>query len=687
LAEQTKKGLSFRIKLDIAFLLLSLVLVGGAVAAAQYSATLAAREKIDRDFARTADQLERSIASRLSGFDDMAAAALGDRLFRSQIGATNQRDADMGLEEPETDTGLEATGEADSPIDEAHGTFAGADLPLFQRYPVVVIVNAEGTLIFSKGDLARYGGSVKNVGLIARTLKEHKAAEIWAGSDIALKSGGLLPQGRDDDLFLVMGIEISTEGGTVGAVIAGEALSQGLLPELEALSNADVVLRSGESFLARKSDDPVRTELVIAAAKSMATAKVMHDHMLLGESYLGTVATIPGLDGRGTLGAAYLLRSLESEIGPFNKRLRSALLFVALAALVMSLIVATQMSGRLTRPLSLLDKAVRKVRTGDLSVKVPVTSRDEIGELAHSFNEMTEGLRQRDQIKATFKRYLAPAVVEEMLKNPDKLQLGGEDKELSILFSDLVGFTSLSEGRKASELVALLNEYFDEVGQAIVRRGGTLDKFAGDSVMCFFGAPIDQPDHRARALLSAIEHLKVVDDVQKRWRALGRPIIDCRIGVNSGHVVVGNIGSRDGQDYTVIGDAVNLASRLEGANKEYGTRLMVSEDSLVGVADLVHVRELDSLRVKGKAIPVRVFEVLGERGQVPDTLLKVAAMFSQGLELYRAQKFAEAKLTFEKCLALRPEDGPSKTFIARCVEFQADPPEANWDGVFKMTSK
>ncbi len=678
--------ISFRIKLDIAFLLLSFVLVAGAVFAARYSANLAAREKIDRDFARTAAQLERSIKARLDGFDEVAAAALGDRLFRSQIGNTNQRDADAGLDEPSADNGLDETPE-NSPLEEAHGTFAGADLPLFQRYPIVVIVNAGSALVFSKADPTRFGIAVKSVPLIQRILKEGKAAEIWPGKDPMLKQLGLLPDGADDDLFLVTGTVIATDAGTVGAVIAGEALSQGLLPELEQLSNAEVVLRSGDAFLATKSADPVRSALVIEAARSMATMQVMHEHKLFGQSFLGTAANIPGLEEKSVLGNVYLLRSLESEIGPFNARLQTALLYVAIGALVLSLIVAMILSSRLTRPLSLLDKAVRKVRTGDLSVKVPVTSSDEIGELANSFNEMTEGLKQRDQIKATFKRYLAPAVVEEMLKNPEKLQLGGEDRELSILFSDLVGFTSLSEGRKASELVALLNEYFDEVGQAIVRRGGTLDKFAGDSVMCFFGAPIEQLDHRARALLSAIDHLRVVDDVQKRWRALGRPIIDCRIGVNSGHVVVGNIGSRDGQDYTVIGDAVNLASRLEGANKEYGTRLMVSEDSLSGVENLVHVRELDSLRVKGKAIPVRVFEVLGERGQVAELQLKIAAQFGQGLALYRAQKFSEAKAVFDQCLALNADDGPSKTFAARCVEFLQEPPEANWDGVFKMTSK
>jgi adenylate cyclase len=300
---------------------------------------------------------------------------------------------------------------------------------------------------------------------------------------------------------------------------------------------------------------------------------------------------------------------------------------------------------------------------------------------------MTEGLRQRDQIKATFKRYLAPAVVEELLQHPEKLNLGGEARELTILFSDLVGFTSLSEGRTASELVTLLNEYFDEVGQAIVKRGGTLDKFAGDSVMCFFGAPMVQDDHRARALLSALDHLRVVDSLRMKWKALGRPLIDCRIGVNSGPVVVGNIGSRDGQDYTVIGDAVNLASRLEGANKEYGSRLMVSEESLKGCEALVVTRELDSLRVKGKEIPVRVLEVLGEPHEISQATREAIAEFARGLALYRSQRFQDARSAFESCLARKPNDGPAQTFIERCDFFLREPPPPAWDGVWVMTTK
>jgi class 3 adenylate cyclase len=250
-----------------------------------------------------------------------------------------------------------------------------------------------------------------------------------------------------------------------------------------------------------------------------------------------------------------------------------------------------------------------------------------------------------------------------------------------------VGFTSLSEGRSAHDLVALLNEYFDEVGKEIVGHEGTLDKFAGDSVMCFFGAPLPQPDHRARALKAAVGHLKVIDALRQRWVGMGRPPIDCRIGLNTGEVVVGNIGSSGGQDYTVIGDAVNLASRLEGANKEYGTRLMVSESVLAGAEGVVETRELDRLRVKGKKEAVRVLEVMGLAGEVPDERLRLRDLFVAALERYRSGAFQEALTGFRRCLEVNPKDGPARTFEKRCLVYLETPPESVWDGVWEMKSK
>jgi len=293
---------------------------------------------------------------------------------------------------------------------------------------------------------------------------------------------------------------------------------------------------------------------------------------------------------------------------------------------------------------------------------------------------MVDGLKQRDEVKGLFKRYLAPQVVEELLRHPEKAAPGGERRELTVLFSDLAGFTGLSEGLAPEELVRLLNAYFEEATGALAKHGATLDKFIGDAIMCFWNAPLEQHDHAARACLTVLELLAVVDRLRPVFAAQGIAFFDCRIGLNTGPCVVGNIGSKQAQDYTVIGDAVNLASRLEGACKVYGVRNLVSEETLRAAGDLVQARELDLIRVKGRRNPVRVFELLAPAGM---TVSPGVADFNEGLTLFRARRFAEARERFLR----NPGDGPSRHYLQRCDALITIPPPADWDGVFTLESK
>ncbi len=665
MTKPSTRGLSFRTKLVLSFVLLSLGLVASALALSVRAAQDAAREKIVNDFRRTENAFRRLIEARINAFSESTAASLSDALFRSQISRSGPSDQALGLGDDTPDA-------ASDTLEEIHGIFASADLPLFHRYPLVAITDSSGRLIFSRAHPQHFGESLKGLALVAHALDGNQAATLVDGANAAFS----LIAPKANEAYLVLARPIVTAQGTVGAVVAGEPLSR-LLDEAASIAQATVILDAPgvHAYSGYLSD--------IGKLDDLTGLTELPAH---GERVLAMVIAVSGL-GEEPLGRAVLVRSLSAEIGPFTERLRSAAGVVILLALLVSMGAAFLLSGVMTTSLKALEAAAVRVRQGSLDVHVNVKSRDEIGHLADVFNDMIVGLRQRDQIKATFKRYLAPAVVEELIRHPDRLNLGGEKRELSVLFSDLVGFTSLSEGRDAQALVSLLNEYFDEVGQAIVARGGTLDKFAGDSVMCFFGAPIEQPDHRARALLAGIDHLRVVDSVRERWVAQGRPPIDCRIGINTGEVVVGNIGSKDGQDYTVIGDAVNLASRLEGANKEYHCRFMVSEETLRGCEALVVVRELDWLRVKGKANAVRVFEVLGEAHRAPRELVALSAHFAAALERYRARDFGAAERLFNECLALQPKDGPSLTFMARCHTYKQAPPPEDWDGAFGMTVK
>lgn len=400
----------------------------------------------------------------------------------------------------------------------------------------------------------------------------------------------------------------------------------------------------------------------------------------LGDThYLVRGGVLSGVDGT-RLGEVFVLRDFDAEITPVLQRFRLWLVPTALGIALFALAAAVFMARGLASPLVQLEAAAGRVRLGDLTVEVPVRGTDEVGRVAQSFNEMVSGLRQRDQIKGLFKRYLAPQVVDELIKNPEKAAPGGERKLLTVLFSDLVGFTSLSEQLSPEELVALLNTYFEQATEVLTKHGATLDKFIGDAIMCFWNAPLPLEDHAARACLTALDLVAVVDRLSPMFEARGLPRLDCRIGINTGHAVAGNLGSSAAQDYTVIGDTVNLASRLEGAAKVYGTRTLVAEDTLLATRGAVVARELDLLRVKGKQHPVRVFELVGATGTPLPPHLE---HFAKGLALYRARRFTEAREAF----LASPDDVPSQRFAARCDSLRMTPPPEDWDGVFTLDSK
>lgn len=306
--------------------------------------------------------------------------------------------------------------------------------------------------------------------------------------------------------------------------------------------------------------------------------------------------------------------------------------------------------------------------------------------MSTAFSYATEG-RQRRQIKQMFSRYMSDLLIQDLLKNPDKLRLGGEKRVLTVFFSDLAGFTSLSEKLSPEEVVALLNRYLTAMTDIILRSGGLIDKYEGDAIMAFWGAPVPQEDHAIRACLAALDNQSRLGELRQEFLQAGLPPIHARIGINTGEMIIGNMGSSQRFDFTVIGDSVNLASRLEGAGKEYGIRILISENTYSHAADRIEVRELDLLRVKGKDKPVRIYELLARRGQLPETLQKGRELFLGGLNLYRKQKWEEAKSHFQGVLDLLPDDGPSKTFVRRCEQFQESPPEKGWDGVFELRTK
>ncbi len=294
---------------------------------------------------------------------------------------------------------------------------------------------------------------------------------------------------------------------------------------------------------------------------------------------------------------------------------------------------------------------------------------------------------QKRYIKEVFSKYMAPRVVEELIKDPGKLQLGGELRNISIFFSDVAGFSSISEKLTPQELVALLNEYLSEMTDIILKYEGTVDKYEGDAIIAFFGAPLAFEDHPERVCLAAIDMKRRLAELREEWRKKGTFELKVRMGINTGDAVVGNMGSRQRMDYTMMGDAVNLASRLEGANKYYGTYAMISESTYERVKDIVDVRELDLIRVVGKDQPIKVYELLGKKGTLPDYMYEMLKKYNEGLTLFRERQWDDAQSAFKAGLKIVPDDGPCKTYIERCKEFAKTPPPKKWDGVYRLKTK
>lgn len=294
--------------------------------------------------------------------------------------------------------------------------------------------------------------------------------------------------------------------------------------------------------------------------------------------------------------------------------------------------------------------------------------------------------RGKKELKQTFSKYVSPAIVNEILADPKNIELGGRKTNLTMFFSDVRGFTTISEKLDPRALSDLLNSYLTPMTEIVFKNHGTLDKYMGDAVMAFFGAPLPEKDHADHACRCALQSIEKLKELQKQFEKQGLPSIDIGIGLNTGDVSVGNMGSNTVRSYTVMGDAVNLASRLEGINKQYGTRIIISQFTKAAISPKFICREADLVRVKGKLEPVRIYELIGE-GSVPQNWADLLGFYNEGIELYRQKQWSTATEKFNQALSIIPDDELSKLYMTRCQEYIAEPPPQDWDGVFVMKTK
>ncbi len=379
--------------------------------------------------------------------------------------------------------------------------------------------------------------------------------------------------------------------------------------------------------------------------------------------------------------AALIQRSWHDALANFY-HLRWLMMGIALSGMVIILLISIWLAKTVSRPMQMLVKGVRAIGLGDYHYKVLLTSNDEIGELGQAFNEMSEQLAEKEKIRNLLGKVVSPAVVTELLSS--ELKLGGEQREITALFSDLANFTTIAESMAPEPLVALLNDYLTQMSNQININDGVIDKFIGDAIVAFWGAPVIEERHAILALKSALAMQYALAQLRNHWRTKGLPLLTMRIGVNTGLAVVGNMGSSDRMDYTMMGDTVNLAARLEGANKYYGSDILLSEYTYEQVKEVFLCRELDKVRVQGKRQPVRIYQLIGEHDQVSSASKVLCEAFAEALSKFRQCRWLEAEKLFNTIFLDYKNDAPSLLYLKRLQQYRATPPDVAWDGVHDL---
>jgi adenylate cyclase len=453
-----------------------------------------------------------------------------------------------------------------------------------------------------------------------------------------------------------------------------------------ALARLDVRIESAVTELRRNLDEGNTKLLKQIEAKDMAEARGTLEQLdSLRDAFNRKVDAI-----RGDMLTQVFFSTSQVISRQYQAIIVSGV--VTLLAAVLGFAFALLVSSGITRPVRLLLAGTREVEAGRFDKTITVSTQDEIGELAAAFNRMTEQLRHNERIRETFGRYIDPKVVQGLIDRPE-VAIDGQRRVMTIMFCDMSGFTAMSEGMTPRGLVRVMNHYFTMMSGPIRSNRGIIDKYIGDAIMAYWGPPFIEEDEPALlAGLAAIDMADQVPALQKQLPDLlgirAMPALcDLRIGIATGEVLTGSIGSELMMSFTVMGDAVNLASRLEAVNKTYGTRILISQATADAIASHLELREVDRLAVAGQSAPQTIFEVMGRVGALTAALESLRSHYAAGLTAYRARRFDEARAAFNAALEAVPGDGPSRALLARLVQFEANPPDERWDGAWRLEQK
>lgn len=517
----------------------------------------------------------------------------------------------------------------------------------------------------------------------------------------------------EEELYLERVQRMAGERPLEAAQIAAEtALYRAKLAEVDAqVGQAQAILARGIANTASKN------EAVALARVDTALQGVASQHRMLHQQ--GTKLLETATAGRQTSlsmlrdnvesqqdefdsaldGVRNRIEEVEQSSGRALESVESGLLrlaaenfLLAMLAFLAGVLVASSITRRLVRPIHTLRDSAKAIEGGDLGVQVIVSSADEIGDLSKSFNSMVRELRVKEQIKSTFGKYLDPRIVEKLIAE-DGQAAEGQRQVMTVFFSDVQGFSNLGEMLTPAGLVNVMNEYFSLATEPIVRHQGVIDKYIGDAVMAFWGPPFtDSGSHARLACAATLEQFDKIEELKRRLPEItgmrkAVPPVNVRIGLCTGEVLVGTVGSTVSKSFTVMGDTVNTASRLEGANKQYGTRVLISEETQRLAQEWFETREIDRIKVVGKSEPVRVFELMGAKGALSDARFELKHFFESALQAYQERDWQRAQATFEQCLRMEPADKPSEVYLGRIRTLINTPPAQDWDGVWQLSSK
>ena len=407
--------------------------------------------------------------------------------------------------------------------------------------------------------------------------------------------------------------------------------------------------------------------------------KEKFDFTYKGNRYLSSFMNFPKSVGKGW---KLIMVAPESDFTATLEANNRISMYISMMILVCGITLVALFSNLISEPMTQLTRETVKIKNFDLSHRLKIKSHiTEIHDMAEAIKTMKSGLR-------AFEKYVPSSLVRDLISTGHDAELGGESRDVTLFFSDIEGFTSFSEDLSPQELMLHLSEYLTLMTAHIQENKGTVDKFIGDSIMAFWGAPQKMENHPEMACRAAIGCRRIIETLKEQWVKDGKTPLHTRIGLHSGEAVVGNLGSADRMNYTAMGDTVNLASRLEGVNKIYGTTIIVSEETYRRTAEFFTFRELDLVAVKGKKQGIKIYELIDEKDtEIDPAEISFIADFEQGVKFFREQQWQVALEAFSNLQILRPDDLSVKLYLDRCNKFIKLPPPPDWDGIYQINVK